>query len=204
MAVDFHRTFVNDESFIRGAARILYANITVAFPTKIGDVINMSTYEPMTGWVDLGATKNGITITVNSTEESFDVDQIFGELFALPTNWECAVQTNLAEMTVDRLAIAWEGSAVTTDSGPSTGSEKEMGFGVPQSYTQRRLAVGFQRPNGKIRLYMFRKVQRASVESSVQYAKTGEQQTVPVRFRALADSSIADPYKRFFLIRDQV
>jgi hypothetical protein len=202
MAVDFHRTFVNDDSFIRGAGRLLWAGTTISFPAKIGDVVNLSTFDAITGWNDLGATKTGITISVNSTEESFEVDQIYGDLDSLPNSWECAVQTSLAEMTLDRLAVAWEGSAVTTDTAMNP-NEKEMGFGQPRGYTKRRLAVLFQRPNGKVRGYFFRQVVRASQESSVVYAKTGEQQTIPVRFRAFADASIADTHKRYFLIRDQ-
>lgn len=200
---DFHRTGVTAEgAFIRGAARLMWAGTTVSFPSKLGDVVNLSTYDPMTGWNDLGATKTGITISVNNTEESFDVDQIYGDIDVQPTAWECSVSTQLAEMTLERLAIAWEGSAVTTDTAMNP-NEKEMGFGQPTSYTKRRLAVMFQKPNGKVRGYIFREVTRAAAESSVVYAKTGEQQTVAVRFRALADASIADTYKRYFLIRDQ-
>lgn len=199
---DFFRANVNDDNFIRGAGRLMWAGATIGHPTSISGVINMSTYEPMTNWFDLGATKTGITISTNNTEESFDVDQIMGDISVLPTNWECSVQTQLAEMSLDRLAIAWEGSAVTTDSGV-TPNEKEMGFGQPVAYTPRKLAVLFQRPNGKIRAYFFKKVVRAAVESSTVFAKTGEQQTVPIRFRCLADLSVADPYKRFFIIRDQ-
>jgi len=204
MAQDFHRTYVNDEAFIRGAARLLWAGSTVTFPTKIADVINMSTYDVTATWNDLGATKGGIQISVNGTEESFDIDQIQADIRVQPTNWECAVQTNLAEMTLERLAVAWEGSPVVTDATPGSGPEKEMGFGNPLSYTERRLAVLFQRPNGKIRAYIFRKVNRAAQESTINFTKEGEQQTVPVRFKALPDASIADTYKRFFIIRDQV
>lgn len=74
MATDFFRTSINDESFVRTAGRLLWAGITVSFPTKLGDVINMSTYEAQTGWNDLGATKGGIQVTINNTEETFDVD----------------------------------------------------------------------------------------------------------------------------------
>lgn len=200
---DFHRTSVNDESFIRGAARLLWAGTTIAFPTKIGDVINLSTFDPMSGWNDLGATKSGVQISVNNTEENFDVDQILSDIMTLPTGWECSVGTQLAEMTLDRLSIAWEGSAVTTDT-TMTPNEKEMGFGAPTGYTQRRLAVLFQRPStGRVRGYFFRKVQRTAAESSVSFNKTGEQQSVPVRFKAIPDTSITDVQKRFFIIRDQ-
>ena len=100
---DFHRVSVNDDNFIRGAARLLWAGTTISFPVTIADVINVSTYDPMTGWNDLGATKTGITITVNNTEETFDVDQIYADIDSRPTGWECTVATALAEMTVQRL-----------------------------------------------------------------------------------------------------
>lgn len=201
---DFHRTYVNDESFIRGAARLLWAGTTIAFPTKIADVINMSTYDATANWNELGATKTGISISINNAEETFDVDQIAGDISTEPTNWEVFVGTQLAEMTLERLAVAWEGSAVTVDATPPSGSEKELGIGQPTAYTQRRLAVLFQRPNGKIRGYFFRKAQRTPQESTIAHAKTGEQQSVPVRFKCLADSSISEVKKRFFIIRDQV
>jgi hypothetical protein len=210
---DFHRTNVTDTSFIRGAARILIAPTSVAFPVKIDDVIDLgtpvgppivpATYDAQTGWVDLGATKTGIQITINNAEETFDIDQALADIASQPTSWECSVGTQLAEFTPEKMQIAWEGSAITTDATPATGSEKEIGFGQPTSYTQRRLAVLFQRPNGKIRGYFFRKIQRMPQESSVTHAKTGEQISIPVRFKALADTTVDDIYKRFFIIRDQ-
>jgi len=202
MSTDFHRTYVNDDSFIRGAARLLWAGTTVSFPTKISDVINMSTYDATGSWNELGATKTGIQISINNAEESFDIDQILGDISSQPTSWEVSVGTQLAEMTEERLQIAWEGSSISLDS-TVTPNEKEIGFGQPSSYTQRRLAILFQRPNGKIRGYFFRKAQRTPQESNVTHAKTGEQISIPTRFKMLADSSVSDPYKRFFIIRDQ-
>lgn len=195
---DFHRTRVNDDNFIRGAARIMWAGTTVSFPTAISQIVNLSSYDAITGWNDLGATKTGITVTVNNTEETFDVDQIYGDLDSRPTGWECTVATALAEMTLTHLALAWEGSSPTV-----VGSETQMGVGNPLRYTRRRLAVLFQKDNGNIRAHIFRKVQRTPQESSVAHAKTGEQQSVPVRFRALADTSIADQLQRYFMIYDQ-
>lgn len=309
---DFHRTYVNDRSFIRGAARILIAPYSQPRPTQISDVINLTAggtdevqtltvtgtptggtftlsyegqttaaiaydataaavvaalealstigggnitgtggplpgtavvltfagtladknvalitaddalltggttpaatvatttpgtgqYDAQSGWTDLGATKTGIQITINNAEESFDVDQILGDISSAPTGWECSVGTQLAEMTPERLQVAWEGSAITTDV-LAGDDEEEIGFGAPTAYTQRRLAVLFQRPNGKIRAYLFHKVQRTPQESSVTHAKTGEQISVPVRFKVLQDATLSDVQKRFFIIRDQ-
>ena len=206
---DIHRTFIDDRSFIRGAARLLVAPYAQTAPSKIGDVIYMASasggvdqYDSKPGWTDLGATKTGIQITINNAEETFDVDQILGDIQSQPTNWECSVGTQLAEMTPERMQVAWEGSAITTDTGV-TPNEQEVGFGQPAAYTQRRLAVLFQRSDGKLRAYLFWKVQRMPQESSVTHSKTGEQISIPVRFKVLAESLVVDPYRRFFIVRDQ-
>lgn len=206
---DFHRTTVNNRSFIRGAARLLVSDYaTQAKPAKIADVIALASasgvvlYDAASGWTDLGATKTGIQISMNNAEESFDVDQIFADINSAPTSWECSVGTQLAEMTPQRLQMTWEGSAITVDSVPTI-PEEEIGFGQPNAYTQRRLAVLFQRPNGRIRAYLFHKAQKMPQESAVTHAKTGEQISVPVRFRALQDTSETDITRRFFVIRDQ-
>lgn len=202
---DFFRTDVNDRSFIRGAARLLYASADITAPAEISDIIHLTSgvgydqYDAVTGWTDLGATKTGIQISVNNTEETFDVDQIYGDIDSLPTNWEVSVGTQLAEFTPEKLQVAWEGSAATTNGA----GEEQISFGQPSYYTRRRLAVLFQRPNGNIRAYSFRKVQRLPQESTVTHNKTGEQISVPVRFRVLPDFDVTDPKARFFTIFDQ-
>lgn len=207
----FHRVTPSaDDAFIRGAGRLLIALDTQAFPTQISDIVETSAspmtgeqWDAKTGWTDLGATKTGIQITVNNAEETFDVDQVLGEIDSAPTSWEVSVGTQLAEATLERMQVAWEGSAITTDTTP-TPDEKELGVGEPTTYTRRRLAVLFQKNSGLVRAFIFRKVQRMPQESSITFQKTGEQISIPVRWRALADTSVSDTKKRFFVIRDQI
>jgi hypothetical protein len=127
MSADFHRTSVDNRSFIRGAARLLIAPADIARPTKIADVIALASssgppavglYDAASGWTDLGATKTGIQVTINNAEETFDVDQVYGDISSAPTSWECSVGTQLAEMTPEKMQVAWEGSAITIDAGP--------------------------------------------------------------------------------------
>ncbi len=209
--MSFHRVSPSaDDAFIRGAGRLLITPIATTFPTQISDIVETSA-APMTGaqwdaktaWTDLGATKTGIQITVNNAEETFDVDQVLGEIGSAPTSWEVSVGTQLAEATLERMQVAWEGSTITTDATP-TPDEKELGVGEPTVYTVRRLAVLFQKSSGLVRAFIFRKVQRMPQESSITFNKTGEQISIPVRWRALADTSVSDSKKRFFIIRDQI
>jgi hypothetical protein len=190
---------VNTGNLVKGAARIMYAASSQAKPDSVGDVINTSTYTAMTGWFDLGATREGIQITVNNTETGFDVDQVAGLIGTSPENWECNVATNLAEVTLENLVIAWEGATVTTVS-----SEKITGFAGATAYTERRLAIMFQKPSGKIVGYFFWRAVRAPQEGTLNFQKGGDAQVIPVRWNILADTTQTDPLTAFFEVHEQV
>lgn len=205
---DFLRTDLDDAwAFVRGAARLLVADEDQPFPDELNDIINLASggtqYDAQTGWEDLGATKTGITISVNHAEETFDVDQVLGDIASAPVNWECSVATALAEMTLEHLQLAWEGSPISTNTA-ATPDERTLGYGQQDSYTRRRLAVLFKNSDDLIRAVVFRRVQLQPVESSVAFNKTGEQISVPVNFKGLADTSEDDIQKRFFVVIEQV
>lgn len=207
MPTGFYPVNINDESFVRGPGRVMFAALSVPFPTQVGDVINLSTYAASSGWNDLGATKGGIQVTFNNSEESFDVDQILADIQSLPTSSEMTVVTQFAEATLDRIAFAWEGTEITTTANPSKGNgpEKSMSVGPFESYTQRRLAVAYRRQeSGKVRVAAFRIAQRSPAESSITFNKTGDQQTIPSTFKILPDTSVSDPAARFATFFDQV
>jgi hypothetical protein len=202
---DFYRTGLSDDwATLKGAARLLVADITQPFPSGIDDIIVVSSggnqYNAQSGWEDLGATKGGVTVSTNHTEETLTVDQIFGDIDSAPTAWEASVQTALAEMTLENLQVAWEGSAITTNAD----GERVFGFGQPDEYTKRRLAVLFKHPRtDKIRATVVRIAQLQPVESSIVFNREGDQMTIPVQFKAIADTSISDPYSRFFVTYEQ-
>lgn len=184
---------VDSTALVGGTAAV--AHTTVGSPA-------LGLYDAKPGWHDLGATKNGITITINNSEETFDIDQQLGIIGSSPTAWTCSVGTSLAESTPERMQVAWQGSDITINNTPAV-PEKQIGFGAPNYYIQRRLAVLFQRPSGKIRGYFFRIAQRTPQESSITHNKTGEQQSIPILFNVLADNTVTDPLKQFFMIYDQ-
>lgn len=211
---DFLRTDLeNDWSFVRGPARLLIAAENQAYPSGIDDIIvtasGTTQYDAQSGWTDLGATKTGVQISINHAEETFDVDQILGDIDSAPTSWECSVQTALAENTLEHFQIAWQGSDITVNTG-ETPNERAMGYGQPTCYTRRRLAVLYKGSScivGQsplIRAFIFRRVQLMPVESTITFNKTGEQVSIPIQLKALADTSIADVKQRFFMIYEQV
>lgn len=194
---------INDEGFIRGAARLLYAAVTQTMPIQVADIIDLTIYAAQAGWTDLGATKTGINITYNATgEDAFDVDQVYGDLDALPQGWSMTVASALAENTLNRMAFAFEQITVATVSVVG-GNEKQINIGTPLNYQKRKMAVLFQRPNGKIRAFVFRKVQRQPQDTTLSFAKTGDQQVIAMQWRCLPDLSVAEPTARFAFVTDQ-
>lgn len=177
---------------------MLLAAITQAFPTSIGAIVNLTTYDAQAGWTDAGATLTGITITNNNTEETFGIDQELTDIDSRPTGYEYTVGTSLEEVDLEHMQIAWEAGTIAT-----VGSERQMGVGTPTVYTKRRVAVVFQKANSKLRAFVFRKMQRSPQESAIVFNKTGEQQSIPVRWRALPDPSVAVVEERVYMIYDQ-
>jgi hypothetical protein len=209
---DFFRG--DQTKLVRGAARIMIAPSSADKPLKISDVIVLTAgatqYDPVAPWTDLGYTREGIQITVNNEEQAFDVDQVQGEIGAAPIGWTCNVVTNLAEVTLPHLIIAWEGAALTVDT-TTTPNEQETGFAGASYYTERRGAVMFQGPSpdqgvtpGLITGYFFHRLIRAPQEGQLNFQKSGDAQVIAMNLKALADSTESDPLKQFFRVRAQV
>src|SRR3954447_5712686 len=87
-------------------------------------------YDPLGGWVDLGATKNGVVPTMNNTEEEFTIDQQKVAIGVLPNEWTWSFTTSLVEVTPENLALAWDMGSVTLNTTPTT-PEKQLGMGAP-------------------------------------------------------------------------
>jgi hypothetical protein len=96
--------------------------------------------------------------------------------------------------------LAWEGGNIYTDATQSP-NERHLPLGAPLSYSNRRLAVLHQKTigtsAGRIRAAVLRSVTRSPQNSTMDFQKTGNQQTIAHTFRAFADFTVADPAARF-------
>lgn len=148
-------------------------------------------YDPLGSWFTLGGTKNGVVPSYNNAEEEFTIDQQTTAIASAPNSHDWAFQTSLVEVTPENLAFIWDMGPVTLNTVPAV-PEKRIGMGTPDGYTQRRIAILHRRPkSGGIRCHFFRIMQRSPIEATMTYASTGEQQSVPLRMRALADETVA-------------
>jgi hypothetical protein len=162
-------------------------------------------YDPIGGWFDLGATKGGVTTTMNNTEEEFTIDQQKVQIGVLPNEFTWTMTSSLVEVTPENLAFVWDMGPVTLNTLPAV-PEKQVGFGTTDGYTVRRIAVIHRRPatqGGLLRAHFFRKMIRQAAETSQAYASTGDQQTVALAMRGLVDDNVTDPYQNVGYLLDQ-
>jgi hypothetical protein len=202
-------TFVNQgiQPLMLAQSTLLTGGTTPA-ATVAHTTSGVGQYDPLTGWTDLGSTKSGIQVMRNNTETQLDVDQILTSILAIPDEWEGTVTTQLAETTLENIAIAWEcPNAIVVDS-TVTPNERHLQMGAPLAYVNRRLAILHQKTigtsAGRIRMISVRSVTKSPQNSTFDFQKTGAQQTIPLTFRMFADLNVTDPNQRFGEIVDQL
>jgi hypothetical protein len=164
-------------------------------------------YDPVGSWTELGATKGGIKIARNNTESMIDIDQIPSAILALPDEWEYTIEAPLAQTSLENIQLAWEGGEIKTDVTQNP-NERHLGIGAPAAYEERRMAILHKKTvgtsAGKIRAHLIRRALHSPSTSTVEFQKTGNQQTLPLTFRSFSDPSVADPKYSFGEVVDQV
>lgn len=188
-----------DSSLLTGGTTPL---VTVARTTP-----GVGQYDATANYTDLGATKGGITVMRNNSEEVFSVDQIQADIMSIPTAWEMSVSASVAQVDIDMIQYLWEGGAISLD---VTTGERTLPMGTPSAYRQKRLVVLFQRAStdggvtaGAIRAYAMRITQRSPQESSFVHNREGDQATIPFTWKCIADQTVTDENARFGSIIDQ-
>lgn len=153
---------------------------------------DMST-APGVGWRDLGGTTGGVRLVADREFFGLEVDQVIGNVAAIPTQENFSVATSLAEATLENYAVAVNANDADVVAG--TGVETlELGGVLPATTPNyRALIVDGRAPNGKRRRIVVRKVlSTASVEAAME--KAG-QTVYPVTFTAYYVSSSVKPLK---------
>ncbi|MFI8709941.1 hypothetical protein ACIGHG_23515 [Bacillus sp. NPDC077411] len=103
---------VNANDIIGGAGRLAWAPYGVELPKKISDAMDLSTYDLLGPWKDLGSTMEGITLARSYEEEGTQVDQVQGDVESSITNWVNTLSTQLAENNMENRQLALVGSPI--------------------------------------------------------------------------------------------
>src|ERR1017187_4872921 len=108
-----------------GVSRVLIAPMSVAVPTGLDDIFSqLSPYDPITGWVDLGATSGPSSVDRALTTGGFAIEQSNDVLLEEVTNLIRTVKVAIAELRSDTLALLEEGTT-----GALTAAASVLGVG---------------------------------------------------------------------------
>lgn len=72
---------------------------------------------PAAGWVDMGATSDGVNLTIAQSFNQITADQVVDVLMSVPNERSMSVETNLMQPTLERFRIATNGGTITSGAG---------------------------------------------------------------------------------------
>lgn len=136
---------VNSENIIGGPGRLVWAPHGTTAPTKISDVMDLTSPFDLKGpWKDLGATNDGIEISRSFSTEDFEVDQYVGAVEEYVSSWEHALSTQLAENTLENRQLALIGGPII-ETPPTLGTATKLTGNAVEGATVLSLtaATGF-------------------------------------------------------------
>jgi len=165
--------------------------------------------EVITGFSDVGYTRDGVTLERSGNFYDVNVDQEFSPVQTHMTGERMVVRTNLAEVTMQNLKLAWgfSDTITTSDFSDVDGnaySGKSLQFGGPdlhQDLPEYAIVFKGKAPGtNKTRLIRMHRCVAAEFGALV-HSKTGET-VIPAAFVCLAESS-RSVNKRVGVIMDE-
>ncbi|GAB1809829.1 hypothetical protein [Priestia megaterium] len=204
---------VNSKNFVGGPGRLVVADMSVAAPTKISDVMDLTDpYALKDGWKDLGATSDGISITRGWDTEDFEVDQVMGAADTDVSSFEHGLETQLAENTIENRQLALAGgSIIETPAAVGTGQVLGGALAAGARIITLSTANPAFKAGGWLRLGTSELIKISSVngttvnvETGVSKAYTTSDQVYPVTelpSKRIGYGTVTDiPFKRYVLI----
>lgn len=157
---------VTTSNLVLGPGSISYGVVGAAEPA---DAI----VAPGVGWTNVGATTDGVTLTVKQEFTEIAVDQVIDIVESRQTKRSFTVSTNLAELTLDNLKLALNGGVISETTGEATYTPNGGNSGTPSGYVA--LLIDGIAPSGKARRIIVRK---ALSTDDVEFAYNKEDQSV--------------------------
>lgn len=150
---------------------------------------------PDVAWTDAGGTQDGVELAVNQEYTELEVDQIVDVPERRLTKREATLKTNLAEATLENLAVALNGGTIASGGTGATAYKSLTPTASTSAHqvTYKALLFDGFAPAGKPRRVIVRK---ALSTDNVEFAYKKDEQTVfTVMFSAHYVSASIAPFK---------
>lgn len=174
----------NAQEIFGGAAMLLYAETGTAKPSQIADIINGEDGTLAAGWHSFGATDGGLSEKKSFEKEEWEVDQVLAPIEETITKHTMALETALAEPSLENIKIVYGGGTITVDG--ATG-ERKIGYGSPVSIPGTMIAFLLDTKKG-IQAHVFWIAKWNGSEISRDFKK-GEKSLLPLSLSLLADTT---------------
>lgn len=178
---------------IQGPAELYVASFGAAEPAETAVGISAA---PVSPWVAAGGTTDGVTINVSQEYAKLRFDQIPENIGARLTERIFTVETNMAEGTLENLAIALNVTGPTTGTGVKT--LEPSGSDTAASPLYRALIIDGWAPEKVAGVPLRRRIVVRKILSTegVEFAYQTEDQTVmAVTFEAFFVSTSLRPFR---------
>jgi len=128
---------------LTGRHRILYAPTTVDVPTRISDVIDVTTpYAPKTGWLDVGATSAAADYSSAIAKNSLNIQQTTEDVKEQVQTVTRTFAFTAAETSpLIRQLVEESPGIVTLTAAANKSAEKSIPFGTINDLSRYRLAI---------------------------------------------------------------
>jgi hypothetical protein len=141
-------------------------------------------------WTDMGGTMDGVKLTIDQTYTALEVDQIVDRAGSRLTKRDMAVETSLAEATLENLAVAMNSGTAASGAGYKSLEPNFASSATQPNYTAL-LFDGWGANSFRRRVI----VRKTLSTDSVEMAYTKDKQTVfKVKFSAHYVSSVIAPF----------
>lgn len=152
----------------------------------------VNTTPAASAWTDAGGTLGGVKLSINQTYTVLNVDQIVDVVGRRLTQRDIQVVTQLAEPTVQNLAVALNGGTVVTGSGATpTTYDPANAIAATQPLYNALIIDGWGPGQFRRRIFVRRVLSMASVD--LEYAEA-TQAAYPVTFGAHYVSAAITPF----------
>jgi hypothetical protein len=180
---------LDKEDVFGGPARLVRASTGAQQPTLIEHVISPTGAKGLNpDWSDVGATEDGVKITVNKETVEHEVDESIFPIREDVVKGNVLLMANLAEANLTNLLLAWEALPVhTTAAGANNVAQQKLHIGTPTSLVERQLAFIVEKPDGYLRVYAIYKAALTGTDSEHAFKK-GEKTLIPITWKARPDT----------------
>lgn len=176
-------------NLVLGPANLYVADFGASEATLI-TLASLSTAPTGGTWRDVGATTDGVTLTIEQEYSELEADQVIDVAGSRLVKRGFKVETNLAELTLENLKTALNGGTITTGTGTSTYTP--IVNANSQEPTYLALIIDGVAPSGKARRIIVRK---ALSTDGTEFAYNKEDQAVySVSFSAHYVSASVAPF----------